>query len=220
MSEKAGSKRRVDLIKSRIVEHALKVHETVEALRQLFEASLKDPSKVGEYFEKIDVLEHEADKLKRGIISEVRLAYLHPIDREDVLKMVTLLDDIAGLSKASSKRIVAYSKGGLKLGEPYASDLKSIIEASYRAVDELVKIVKSVIEGSREALERLSEVEKLEKEVDDLRLKVLEELYQECITNLKPVCVILPGLIDDLEAITDACEDAGMLLKLMFSSRF
>jgi len=29
------------------------------------------------------VLEHEADKLKRGIISELRLAYLHPIDREE-----------------------------------------------------------------------------------------------------------------------------------------
>nr|NAZ27039.1 DUF47 domain-containing protein [Thermogladius sp.] len=60
----------------------------------------------------------------------------------------------------------------------------------------------------------------LEKEVDDLRLKILEELYEECIANLKPVCVILPGLVDDLEAITDACEDAGVLLKLMFSSRF
>ncbi|WP_434731422.1 DUF47 family protein [Thermogladius sp. KZ2Tp1] len=219
MSEHGTGKRRVDLIKLKIVDHALKVLETVVALETLFSASLVGSPELDSLFEKVYRLEREADKLKREIISELRMAYVHPIDREDLLKMVTLVDDIAGFSKSASKRILAYTKGGLRVDEPYSSDIKTIIEASRKAVNELVDTIKSVIEGATSSLERLGNVEKLEKEVDDLRLKILEELYKECVAALSPKCVILPGLVDDLESITDVCEDVGVILKLMFSRR-
>ncbi|WP_440059294.1 DUF47 domain-containing protein [Thermogladius sp. 4427co] len=219
MDKHEKSMRKIDVIKAKMLEHASKVLETVEALNELFRASISEKDRIDQLFEKIYKLEHEADDLKREIVRELRLAYLHPLDREDLLKVITLIDDIAGYSKSASKRIVTYTKGGLELGETYTRLISKIIEESVEAVGKLITVIKSLNEGDLEALNRLVEVDEKEKRVDDMRLKLLEELYKECIAEIQAKCIILPDLVDDLESITDVCEDVGVLLKLIYGTR-
>ncbi|MEM4732276.1 MAG: DUF47 family protein, partial [Desulfurococcaceae archaeon] len=79
-----------------VVEHA------VEALKAY---SSTNYEKLAEEWRRVFELEREADVVKRKIIEELSKGLLHPIDREEVMRLVITSDDIASKAKAWTRRL-------------------------------------------------------------------------------------------------------------------
>ncbi|MEZ0393653.1 MAG: DUF47 family protein [Desulfurococcaceae archaeon] len=202
-------------LQSMLNEHAEEAVKSVESLSRLY-AMLAggDVEGASREYAVLNGAEHRADEIKRQILSYITGLHLDPDYKENIMKLVMTVDDVAGLAKASAKRLLSVGKSGVRIGEPYASGLGKMIGESLAAARELAKVVSTL--GTSEEFQSVARsVEESEKRVDDERLKLLEHLYNECARSLGPACVMLPGIIDDVESITDKCEDAVAILRFM-----
>jgi uncharacterized protein Yka (UPF0111/DUF47 family) len=82
---------------------AIKAVETSEALVVLF-SDLKNK----EYPKKIHDLEREADVLTRDIFSELNKTFITPLDREDMQRIASKIDDVIDFMDGIAARICSY----------------------------------------------------------------------------------------------------------------
>lgn len=87
--------------------HAKKVTECCSLLLPFFEASFKQEwDKADNIRNQIIDLEHRADSLKREIRLKSPRGLFMPVDRSDLLELVTQLDKLANFAKDISGRII------------------------------------------------------------------------------------------------------------------
>ena len=52
------------------------------------------PENIQEYKEKIHAIEHAADEIHHDILTRLSAEFITPIDQEDILRLVQIVDDI------------------------------------------------------------------------------------------------------------------------------
>ena len=201
--------------------HGELVLRSVEILRDIVAnyEKLKYKELVALY-EELNNIEHKADNLKRSIINTLRLTRAHPEDKEDLLALVFTSDDIAGLSKAVAKKLVILKRLEVNIDEKISGIILSMLEKSVSAVRSVLALLRGLRGEEEVNIPELShEIEKYEKEVDELRLHALEELFRECKEQYSLQCTAVPIMIDNVEEITDKCEELSDTVKLYAVSR-
>ncbi len=213
-SSLAGSK--LGELVSKTIIHLEKVISTVEALKgMVYDYSSLDKFGLQAYFDEINRNEHEADKIKREIMRQLRLGLLHPLDREDILRLVTTADGIAAYSKATARRIVVYRRLGFEIPEDIYVELKRIMDKTLEASRSLYNAVRGLNESVDESLLLVEDVEEKEEEIDELRMDALEKLFNLCVDRFDARCMLLKEIIDDMENISDRCEDTGDVVRII-----
>ncbi|OYT26203.1 MAG: hypothetical protein B6V02_02190 [Thermoprotei archaeon ex4572_64] len=162
-------------------------------------------------YEKTINAEKVADDLKRKIIAEVSRGIFHAIDREESLRLVLALDDIANTAKGAADRFLLALKYTIprSLSGYCLRMCRHSIEAAAFVKDALESLISNPIR----ALEYADKVEQLEEEVDDLRVKALQELLAESEKIDIPLLLMIKDAIERLESITDKCEDAVDIIR-------
>jgi predicted phosphate transport protein (TIGR00153 family) len=163
--------------------------------------------------------EEESDKIKRSLMSLLRVSRIHPEDREDLLRIVLTVDDTIGLAKAITKKLVIFKHLKLELPRGLLSTLLEMVNKSIEAVKLIYDLLEYVASNYAKALEVANKIEEIEEEVDEIKLKAFEELLKECSIKFREVCIVMPVVIDDVEKITDKCEDVADLFRLYIVSR-
>lgn len=213
------SSRMWEEISSKIEKHLEEIEAVVRKL-----VHFTDPSRsVGELrqiYDEINKLEHFADELKHELIQEIGRGYLHPDDRESLLRFVVKSDEIANLSKASAKKILLFRSYNITIPESIYKTMGQIVEKSVLATVLLREIFRGLGNDTlSKIVEKMREVEKMEKDVDELRLEAYKYVFSACGSRIEPFCIFLPGLVDDLEEITDKCEEALEIIRSLIVLR-
>ena len=167
--------------------------------------------KVKENYLKVQDYEGEADKIKRLIIKELSSGFIHPIDREELIRLILTNDDIATYLKAASRRAILVDP---RLIDDEIKDY--IIEISRRIVESVKKLEEAVltlISKPSRSLELADEVERLEEEVDEIRIKALAKILEFCDKTKTSLCIITKDIVDSLENSEDRCEDAADVIR-------
>jgi len=161
-----------------------KVDECVGSLREIFDAYMGDDEKhVGELSEKISQLEHDADKIKHDIHDQLRRGLFLPVDRERLLEILAIQDDLA--DKAEDIGVLLTVKRSPippAMQEPFERFLSKNLEVfgeTRGIVDELSELL-SVGFGGAEAervRRRVMHVAALEFEADGIQLELLKVLF-------------------------------------------
>jgi uncharacterized protein Yka (UPF0111/DUF47 family) len=137
----------------------------------------------------------------------------HPIDRETILRLVLGSDDIAAYAKAWSRRVVLMLPLQERLPESTTSRLlimgRKVVDAT-RLVKESVE---KLVEEPRAVLELANKVERLEEEVDELRVSVFSEIIKICDSSKTSFCILSKELMDSIEDAADKCEDVADILR-------
>ncbi len=208
--------RKLEEIVNKAVSHLKSIKTEVGLLQKMVESlSEKGIVDVGKFFEEINKYEHEADRIKRDVMKELRMGYLHPLDREDILRLVMEADDIAAYTKATARRLMILYNLGFSIPEDVMGFLQSIVDKTYESIRQLHNALKSLTESVDKTLSYIEEVEKLEEEIDEERMKALESLYKKCIDKIDAKCILVKEIIDDAENISDKCEDTGDVLRII-----
>ncbi len=192
----------------KFMEYIQHVEEVTHALLEMLE-SIKagDLERAKKLFEKAYEEEKTADDLKRGILRDLARGVIHPMDREDIMRLVLTTDDVAGYAKAAARRI----KIMLDLGFNIDADVLDLLIEMARKVNDAAELIRvgaaQLIRNPNEALNTADKIERLEEEVDEIRLVALEKMYSKCGKYPTAQCLLMKEVIDSIEGASDKCED-------------
>ena len=199
-----------------IQQHMRVVKQTVELVPELFEALKKrDQNRVGELADEINRHESEADELKTDYRAHMPSTFLMPVDRRDLLMLISEQDRIA--DKANSiGRLLTYRKMVVPeplvplLGELIVQTIDSFAQAVnvVEQLDELLEGGFSGKESKRVAL-LIGELRNTEETTDNVLGRVNRGLF-DIEDGLNPVDVVFwYKLIDQLGDIANLAENVG-----------
>ena len=195
---------------SKIIELTKNFHAFVEAF------STNNLNDLKRCFEEIFRHEREADDEKEKIISEVSRGPFHPMDREDLLRLVMTMDDIAANVKAASRKLLYLDPN--EIPENVKVDLIKLSDLVLDIVLKLEEALTALIDGSEDVLKKADMVERKEEEIDEFRsefiMKVLrwgDEMRK--ISSL----LMLKEAIENLENSSDKAEDVADVIRGIFA---
>ncbi|MNS30032.1 putative pit accessory protein [compost metagenome] len=156
---------------------------------------------------KLEDWEHKNDNLSHKVFVELGQNFITPFDREDIHYLATALDDVADFMYAAGNKIVTYD-----VTEPndYMKKMAEIVQLS---VEQLAIAVDNLrdMKNIRAITECCVKVNSYENEADDVYTASITDLFS---SNLPAVEIIkLKDVYQDLEFITDKCEDATNIIE-------
>jgi predicted phosphate transport protein (TIGR00153 family) len=194
------------------LEHIEKVSEVAAGSVKVMEALRNSqPQEVLTDFNNVDRLEGEADEIKRRAIKEMSEGFIHPIDREELMRLILVGDDIAAYLKAASRRATMIDTN--KLDPAVKEYALRISEKVAKATSLLKNAIEELVSNPKRSLELADEVERIEEEVDDLRDDALREVMKFCDRSSISACIVSKEIIDSLENSSDRCEDVADVIR-------
>jgi len=196
------------LLKS--LEHLSRVRDVVSHFIEMLKGfTAGDQAKIDSEYKLVYTLEEDADRIKRAIIEELSRSFLHPLDREDLMRLVLSSDDIAAYVKASARKLNLLRTLNLPIPGEALKHYMEISSEILKAVDTLIKAVQELPRSAETAIALTHEVEHIEERIDEMRVESLKEIFMLCRDLVSFECVVLKEIVDDLEMASDKCEDVA-----------
>lgn len=151
--------------------------------------------------------EHDNDELTHQIFVELGQNFITPFDREDIHYLAIALDDVADFIYASSKKILNYNIDEID------GFMKNMVVAIDKSVITLSKAIKELrnMKKLRAITEACVQINSYENEADELLEQGIKNLFSGKYEALE--VVKLKDIYQDMEVITDKCEDASNVIE-------
>jgi predicted phosphate transport protein (TIGR00153 family) len=196
--------------------HLNKIVETVEEMKWVVHSFCnEDFNAMEEHYKKAFDNERAADDIKHRILRDVSTGPLHPIHREEVIRLVLTADDIAENAKSGARKLrLASTKcltDQISVGLREMADMCVEIAHSVRIAFEKLNV------GKDAAIEAANQVEALEESIDEFRLGLLKAILSckqpvVSIKSLAPWLMLLKA-IENMEDVSDRSEDVADVIR-------
>ncbi|MFZ1750025.1 MAG: DUF47 family protein [Saprospiraceae bacterium] len=166
-----------------------------------------EPNKREQLLRALEDGEHKNDEFTHQIFIELGKNFITPFDREDIHALATALDDIADYIYASSKKIINYN---ITESDEYMRQLADVNNKSIKALTDALSKLRSMRNISQIKQDCVL-INSLENNADDILDNAIINLFSN-VTD--PIQVIkLKDVYQDLEIISDKCEDASNVIE-------
>ena len=156
-----------------------------------------------DFVKKISDLEHRGDRITHFIMDRLNESFITPIDKEDLHRLVMLLDDVIDLINVVTRQMVIYN---LKSLDSSIERFGSIIQEGLYETSMAIHSLKMMKYSKKNAIR----INQLENEADELFRKVIGDLFAN---GKDPVKIIkFKDICSNLELITDKIEDVSVVL--------
>lgn len=180
---------------------AKKAVETSEAVVVL----LSDLSNV-EQFQKIHRLETEADQLTRDIFFELNKTFITPLDREDMQRIASKIDDVIDFMDGISARLYSYQ---ITDTPPYCLKIADELVKSTKEVQYMISKLQK-IKNPKDMIEHCRNTSDIEHAVDDLYRDAIKELFE---SNDAIKIIKLKDIYETMETASDRCVDVADVIE-------
>ncbi|MFN3268562.1 MAG: DUF47 domain-containing protein [Zestosphaera sp.] len=155
--------------------------------------------------------EKEADDVKRKILTELSREIFHPIDREELVRLVLTSDDVAAYAKGWGRRLSLIDPTNLP--ENTLTKLRKMAENVHKSTLLMKNAAEKLLINPKEVLNISNEIERLEEETDDIIHEVFKEILNYCEESKISQCLMLKEVMDSIENSADKCEDVADVLR-------
>jgi predicted phosphate transport protein (TIGR00153 family) len=179
---------------------------TVEGCRA-FQRLIEDPTDIAGKARQIKVLEEQCDAITHRVVERLHKTFITPIDRNDIYRLITKMDDIMDYVEAAAERLALYE---LATPTRQVGELARVLVSSSEAVADAVSGLRN-LKNPQVILERCVEINRLENEADVLLRGSLAKLFKEekdAVTIIK-----WKEIYELLETATDRCEDVANIIE-------
>ncbi|MGB0892949.1 MAG: TIGR00153 family protein [Parashewanella sp.] len=205
-------------------EHIDKVHECASILVPFFEASTKgDWEGAIALRKKISQTEREADVQKRDIRLQLPGGLFMPVERADLLELLTQQDKIANKAKDISGRVIGRNMvipaEIEKLFFAYLTRCIDAVDMAKEAINELDDLLEAGFRGREVDLveKMIHKLDSIEEDTDDIQIQLRRQLFA-MESELNPVDVMfLYKIIEWVGDLADLAERVGSRLELMLA---
>jgi predicted phosphate transport protein (TIGR00153 family) len=155
----------------------------------------------------IESIEKQADRVTHDTLELLHKTFITPLDRDDIHKLITRMDDILDLLEDAAQTISLYD---IKAITPEAKRLAELCLASTGKVKAAVDLLHNM-DNSRDILTICEEIDRLESDADHVMRAAMSKLFREepDVRNL----IKLKAIYEILETVTDRCEDVANIIE-------
>ena len=158
--------------------------------------------KIDECHKKIHTIETEADQLVRDIFSELNRTFITPLDREDMQRVASKIDDTIDHIDGISARLQSYK---ITTAPPYALDMANELVKATKEVELMTAKLRN-IKNPSSMIEHCRKTSEIEHKVDDLYSAAITKLFE----SNDPIEIIkLKDIYEKLESASDRCVDVA-----------
>jgi len=180
--------------------------KTVEGCRAFLEM-VENPTDLERKAERVKQIEPECDEITHEVVAGLHKTFITPLDRNDIYRLITKMDDIMDMVEAAADRLALYdvrdtSKEAVDLARCLVSGAEHVLGA-VSGIRDLSK--------SDAILQHCVEVNRLENVADSILRGALARLFRE---EKDPIAVIKwKEIYETLESATDRCEDVANIIE-------
>ncbi|MGR6981716.1 TIGR00153 family protein [Testudinibacter sp. P27/CKL/0425] len=204
--------------------HSNKVSQCCDILVPFFEATFNNDWALAEELRrKISEAEKEADTLKREIRLKLPRGLFMPVERTDLLELVTQQDKLANYAKDIAGRVI-----GRNLCIPsvlqteFLEYLKRSLDATHQAslvIDEMDELLETGFKGREVNFvnKMINELDSIEDDTDSQQIQLRRQLLA-IEDQYKPVDVIfLYKILEWIGVLADQAQRVGSRIELMLA---
>ncbi len=165
---------------------------------------------VGERNMRIKDIEHKGDEIAHSIYLIMDKTFVTPLDREDISKLTSEVDEILDYIDGAADRFVLF-----KITKPtaYMSELAKILLSATQEVHELMTRLRS-FKNSSDLVEHCRNISKYEHEADTIYRLAIAELFDTNnaveIIKFKEIYLQLEDAVNRCQDVADTFEDIAL----------
>lgn len=155
----------------------------------------------------IETYEKRADKITHQTIDLLHKTFITPIDREDIHKLISNMDDILDLIEDVAQTMSLYD---IRKVTPEAKQLADICVSCAVRVETTVNLMSNMENG--EGIRRIcEEIDQLESDADHVMRSAMSRLFRD-EADVRQL-IKLKAIYELLESVTDKCEDVANIIE-------
>lgn len=185
--------------------------DTIVQAADYFCIHVTDLKDVNVFVKDMKDYETKCDGFTHTIITELNKTFVTPLERDDILKLATTLDDVLDGLEATASRFYMYN-----LGQPdkYMIQFGEILrESAYEIQKAIHMLSQKKLLAIREYTIRLND---LENQGDELLRICITELFANVTDPIE--LIKRKEIYERLETTTDNCEDVADILETIIMS--
>ena len=155
-----------------------------------------------ECHKEIHALETQADSLVRDIFSELNSTFITPLDREDMQRVASKIDDTIDHIDGISARLHSYK---ITTTPPYTLDMANELVKATKEVELMTSKLRNIKNPST-MIEHCRNTSAIEHKVDDLYSLAISKLFE---SNDAIQIIKLKDIYESLETASDRCVDVA-----------
>lgn len=155
----------------------------------------------------IESIEKQADKITYQAVDLLHKTFITPLDRDDIHKLITKMDDILDLMEDAAQTVSLYD---LHSVTPEAKRLAELVLACTEKVKEAVALLSNMDNASK-IVGICEEIDRLESDADHVMRAAMSKLFRDepDVRNL----IKMKAIYEILETVTDRCEDVANIIE-------
>jgi|SRR5579871_182453 len=156
---------------------------------------------------RIKEIEHEADTVTHRCVEALHKTFITPIERDDIHRLITRMDDVMDYVEAAAERISLYK---LREMTPECRDLADVLVRAAKGVERAVRGLRDL--RDTDTIRQLCiDINRLENEADSILRNAVARLFDE-EQDVKTL-IKWKEIYESLENATDRCEDVANIIE-------
>ncbi|MDD1775832.1 MAG: DUF47 family protein [Candidatus Methanomethylicus sp.] len=160
----------------------------------------------------IATLEREADEIKEEVIDNLMESTLHPMDQDEIMRLILTSDDIASQLKSATRKML-FSHAN-EIPEIVKSGLKQMVNALMEEMAALMETIASLQAHRNDVFDKAEKTERMEEIIDDLRVDLLAQILDWADTAIHiRDWLMIKEAVENIELSSDKIEDTADVLR-------
>ena len=155
----------------------------------------------------VESIEKQADKITYATVDLLHKTFITPLDRDDIHKLITRMDDILDMMEDAAQTISLYD---LQAVTPEAKRLAELCLACCEKVQQAVGMLHNM-DNAQKIVAICEEIDRLESDADHVMRAAMSKLFRDepDVRNL----IKMKAIYEILETVTDRCEDVANIIE-------
>ena len=178
-------------------QHAECAVKAAHALKEL----VNDLPHAAMHARNVQNFEKKADRITHDTVELLHKTFITPLDRDEIHKLITTMDDILDLMEDVSLTISLY-------------DVTNVTDESRQLANICVACCEALLSdmnNGRQILTIAQEIDRLESEADRVMRAAMAKLFRT--ENDIKLLIKLKAIYEQLESVTDRCEDVANIIE-------
>lgn len=156
---------------------------------------------------RIKEIEHECDTITHHCVEALHKTFITPIERDDIFRLISKMDDIMDYVEAAAERIALYKLTAM------TDDVRLLADVLLRAAREIESALKLLrnMENAADISKKCIDINRLENEADSLLRAAVARLFDE--EQDVRLVIKWKEIYENLENATDRCEDVANIIE-------
>jgi predicted phosphate transport protein (TIGR00153 family) len=157
--------------------------------------------------ERINVLEHEADRITHDTAALLHTIFVTPLDRDDIHRLISRMDDVLDLMQDAAESLSLYDVQKITA---HAVELAQLLQNGCERMQSAVALLSSM-KNAPEILKLCREIDTMESRADRVMRTAISTLFRD-EPDIRQV-IKLKAIYELLETATDRCQDVADVIE-------